>query len=82
MILYLTPSDVLQGRLPKPIPGMPTLSKALFHFVAWLHMSVVQIAGLIIMVFLAVRRREQPEAWLYAFLSGFALTLIAGRLLF
>jgi hypothetical protein len=82
MILYLTPGDLLHGSLPKSTSDMPTLSKALFHFVAWLHLSVIQIAGLVLMVFLAVRRRDRAEAWLYAFLSGFALTLIAGRLLF
>jgi hypothetical protein len=82
MILYLTPGDLLHGSLPKPTSDMPALSKALFHFVGWLHMSVVQVAGLVFMVFLAVRRRDRAEAWLYAFLSGFALTLIAVRLLF
>lgn len=82
MILYVTPGDLLQGSLANPPSNMPTLLKALFYFVAWLHMSVVQTAGLVLMVFLAVRRRDRAEAWLYAFLSGFALTLIAGRLLF
>jgi hypothetical protein len=82
MILYLTPGNLLHGSLPKPTSDMPALSKALFHFVGWLHTSVVQIAGLVFMVFLAVRRRDRAEAWLYAFLSGFALILIAVRLLF
>lgn len=82
VILYVTPGDLLQGSLLKLPSDMPTLSKALFHFVALLHMLVVQTAGLVLMVFLAVGRRDRAEAWLYAFLSGFALTLIVGRLLF
>jgi len=82
MILYITPGDLLQGGSTKSAPGMPPLLKTLFHFTAWLYMPIVQIAGLVLMVFLAVRRRDQGEAWLYAFLSGFALPFIVGRLLF
>jgi hypothetical protein len=82
MALYLTPGDLLRESFPTPTSGMPILLKALFYFEEWLHTPVVQIAGLVFIVFMAVRRRDRPEAWIYAFLSGFALTLmVAGRLL-
>jgi hypothetical protein len=82
MILYLTPSDLLWGDLTKPAPNVPILFKTALQLVALLHSSVVQVAGLAFIAFLAVYRRDRPEAWLYAFLSGFGVVLIVGRLLF
>lgn len=82
MIFYLSPSDLLHGTLPKTTENMPVLLKTLFQFAEWLHKSVVQFAALAVMGFLTVRRHDRAEAWLYAFLSGFALAFIVSRLLF
>jgi hypothetical protein len=81
MIFYLTPQDLLQDGVPKSTADMPTLLKTLFQFVRWFHLSAVQIISTAVMALLAVSRRNKPEAWLYAFLSGFALAVIVGRLL-
>jgi len=81
MTLYLTPGDLLQGSLPKPTANMPTLLKILFQFVGWFHAPVAQVVAIAVITFLAVRRRNRPEAWVYGFISGFAFTLIVGRLL-
>jgi hypothetical protein len=82
MILYLSPSDLLHGSLSKTSENMPVLLKIQFQIVEWLHKSVVQFGALAGMAFLAVRRRDRAEAWLYAFLSGFALAFLVSRLLF
>jgi hypothetical protein len=81
MISYLIPGDLFQGGLPKPTADMPTLLKTLLQFLGWFHMSAVQVVGVVAMALLTVSRRNKPEAWLYAFLSGFALAMIVGRLL-
>jgi hypothetical protein len=81
LILYLVPGDLLQRGLSEPNSGMPAFPETLFRFTRYMQMLVVQVISLGIMVFLAIRRRDKAEAWLYAFLSGFAITLIVGRLL-
>jgi hypothetical protein len=79
MILYLTPSDLLRTIPPRPNTNVPMLLNLLFKLLEWLHMWPVQVAGLVTITFLAVKKRNAAEAWLYGFLSGFALTAILGR---
>lgn len=81
MTLYLTPGELLRGSLPKPTASMPMLLKAPLQFLGWLQAPVVQVAAVAIITFLAVQRRNRREAWVYAFISGFALTVMVGRLL-
>jgi hypothetical protein len=81
MVSYLTPQNLLQGGFPKSTTGMPVLLKIVFQFAGWFNTSAVQIFGAAVMALLALSRRNRPEAWLYAFLSGFALAAIAIRML-
>lgn len=81
MVFYLTPQNLLQDGLPRSTTGMPALFKALFQFAGWFHTSAAQIIGIAVMALLAVTRRNRPEAWWYAFLSGFAVAVIVVRLL-
>jgi hypothetical protein len=81
MLLYLTPSRILNGGLPASHSNAPIWVSFQLRLAASLRLLPVQIAGLAGISFLAVHRRDKPESWLYAFLVGFALTLIVGRLL-
>lgn len=77
---YLTPASYLQDRFSKPTTDMPTLLKTLFQLAGWFHTLVAEITGAAAMALLVLSRRGKPEAWLYAFLSGFGVAAIVVRL--
>ena len=79
MVFYLTPSSLLQPNSSKPSANMPTLLRLQLEVVEWVHRWPVQLAGFATVAFLAVKRRNRPDAWLYGFLSGFGVTAILGR---
>lgn len=81
VMFYVIPRDFFGGFLPSATVNMPILLRGLFQFTKLFGSSVVQLVGIAIMVILAVSKRNKPESWFYAFLSGFAAAFIVARLL-
>lgn len=80
VFFYLTPSDYLQGRHIPLETGMPMVLRIQSELVKWLQALPLQLAGLVFITYLAIRRRRTADAWLYGFLSGFGLAGIVIRL--
>jgi hypothetical protein len=81
LFFYLNPTDISQTSLAKPSATMPSVLRLSFYLAESLREPVVQVCGFAAMVCLTILRRDQREAWVYAFLSGFVVTGIAARLL-
>lgn len=80
VFFYLTPGDYLQGRHFSLETGMPMVLRIQFELVKWLQALPLQLAGLVFITYLAIRRRRTADAWLYGFISGFGFAGIVIRL--
>lgn len=81
LILYLTPGNPLPKSPPVPVENSSPLLNLQFQLVAWMSALPIQAAGLFVMAFLAFTRRNKSQAWLFAFLAGFAFVGILSRFL-
>jgi hypothetical protein len=79
VLLYLIPGEYLKSGQLVSTTQMPTVLKIQFQLVKWLRSLPVQLVGLAFTTYVALLRRKTVDAWLYGFMSGFALAAIAIR---
>ena len=61
---------------PTPTPVGPNFVSYIFTYRNFISSPYVMVPWFLAMVYLAISRRHQPNAWLYALLSGAALPSI------